>query len=506
MVSDKLIRRLWTMLNTGASLAQAASQVGIDEKTARKYRDLGKLPSELETPHTWKTHPNPFEGVWEQVTTWLHNNNGMEAKRMFRELQKLYPGRFEEGQLRTFQRRVQHWKATEGPPKEVFFTQTHKPGDLAESDFTNMNKLNVTIQGQPFKHMAYHFVLTHSNWESVTVCFSETFEALSEGLQNALWKLGGIPKRHQTDQLTAAVQNEKGGRTALTQRYQEILGHYGIEGQYTQPRRPNENGDVEQRHHRFKKALDQELTFRGSRDFESQEAYEGFVQKVIADLNISRHGKLEEERKALAPLPKCRVRWCQKFRVRVSKTSLIRVLNNAYSVDSRLIKKKVEVRVYPNHLSVWFGQGCVEESIPRLSGKHGHRIEYRHVIDWLVRKPGAFEQYRYREDLFPTTRFRIAYDILKRQSQGDTQKSSRDYLQILLLAAKENETAVDDTLRHLIDENQKIDVEKIQEMVRKKQALPKMKDVEVAETCMETYDALLGEDFLASSSSKEEVA
>ena len=87
----------------------------------------------------------------------------------------------------------------------MFFAQTHEPGRLAESDFTHMSELGVTIAGEAFDHLVYHFVLTYSNWEAGTVCFSESFASLREGLHNALWELGGVPRRHRTDRLTAAV-------------------------------------------------------------------------------------------------------------------------------------------------------------------------------------------------------------------------------------------------------------------------------------------------------------
>ena len=105
-----------------------------------------------------------------------------------------------------------------GSSKEVFFDQIHRPGQLAASDFTHMNDLHVTLAGEPFDHMIYHFVLTYSNWETATVCFSESFESLSQGLQNALWELEGVPQMHRTDRLSAAVNN-LGDRDLFQQRY-----------------------------------------------------------------------------------------------------------------------------------------------------------------------------------------------------------------------------------------------------------------------------------------------
>ena len=210
-------------------------------------------------------------------------------------MQRRFPGRFADGQLRTLQRRVKQWRAEHGPAKEVFFAQVHQPGRLAASDFTHCTDLGVTIDGSPFDHLIYHFVLTYSNWETGTVCFSESFESLSEGLQNALWELGGVPQVHRTDRLTAAVQPGVEGPEAFTQRYQALLGHYGLQGQAIQAGKGNENGDVEQSHHRFKRALDQALMLRGSRDFASRDGYEAFLRQLFAQRNAGRQARLAEE-------------------------------------------------------------------------------------------------------------------------------------------------------------------------------------------------------------------
>jgi hypothetical protein len=206
MVTDQQVRRLFKLVQTEKNFGIAAMKAGIDEKTARKYRRLSKLPSELKTAHNWRTRKDPFEDVWHEIKSMLEINVGLEAKTIFEDLQRRNPGGFADGQLRSLQRRIKVWRASEGPAKEVFFTQLHHPGELSESDFTHMNKLGITIGGRPFDHLIYHFVLTYSNWETGSICYSESFESLSEGLQNALWELGGVPQKHRTDCLTTAVQ------------------------------------------------------------------------------------------------------------------------------------------------------------------------------------------------------------------------------------------------------------------------------------------------------------
>ena len=194
MIKDAQVRRLRQLLGEGHPLYLAAMKVGMDAKTARKYRHAERLPSESFTPRTWRTREDPFQDVWPELRDRLELNPGLQAKTLFEDLQRRFPGRFPDGQLRTLQRKIKAWRATEGPPKEVFFDQVHTPGELAASDFTCMNDLHVTLAGQTFDHLVYHFVLTYSNWETGTVCFSESFESLSQGLQNALWELGGVPR------------------------------------------------------------------------------------------------------------------------------------------------------------------------------------------------------------------------------------------------------------------------------------------------------------------------
>ena len=261
-------------MRKGEPIATAAAKAGMCETTARKYVRLGKLPSETKKPHTWRTRKDPFAAVWEEVEAFLKVNPNLEVKALFGELQRRHPDAFQPGQLRTLQRRVKQWRATEGPAKEVFFAQEYEPGDRAQSDFTCMNGLGVTIRGKPFPHLLYHFVLSYSNWETGTVCRSESFEALSEGLQQALHACGGVPRLHQTDSLSAAVRKlQRGGGEAFTDRYQALMRHCGMEARHTQVRSPHENGKVEQRHYRLKLAIKNQLILRGSHGFESRQAF-----------------------------------------------------------------------------------------------------------------------------------------------------------------------------------------------------------------------------------------
>jgi len=488
MLTDRQVRRLKLIMQREKSITRASDKTGMDVKTARKYIKINRLPSEIKVDHSWRTREDPFKDVWEEVRSMLVLNSSLEAKTLFDYLQRKYPGKFSDGQLRTLQRHVKSWRALEGPPREVFFPQEHKPGILSQSDFTNMNKLCITICGQRFAHLLYHFVLTYSNWETGTICFSESFESLSEGLQNALWELGGVPQTHRTDRLSAGVQKTSGPEE-FTQRYTGLLRHYRLRGNKIQTGKPNENGDVEQRHYRFKKAVEQSLLLRGSSDFASREEYEDFLKKLFIQLNAGRHARFEEELKVLRRLPNNRLDSCKRITVKVGQSSTIRVNHNVYSVNSRLIGEYVHVRLYAEHLQVWYAQQCIEK-IPRLRGESKHCIQYRHIIDWLVRKPGAFENYRYRKDLFPTHRFRMAYDTLKRNIPL---RAHKEYLKILYLAAKENESLVDTAINELIYNEKAIDFTAVESIVKSGQKLTSIKDAAVDDVDIKAYDSLLCE-------------
>ena len=486
MVSDQQVRKLMTFINKEKNLAIAAVKAGMDEKTARKYRKRGKLPSQLKKEHTWRTRKDPFEKIWSEVCQYLEINPGLEAKTLFEFFQRNNSGTFQEGQLRTLQRRMKVWRATEGPPKEVFFPQEHHPGRLCQSDFTHLTKLGISIGRQIFPHLIYHFCLTYSNWETGSICFSESYQALSEGLQDALWKLGGVPEMHRTDRLSAAVHQDLNPEE-FTARYCGLLRHYGMKSTSIQAGKANENGDIEQRHHRFKRALDQALMLRGSRDFDSREEYEKFLGRLFSQLNAGRQKRLQEEMAKLKPLPRYRLDDCQKKVVRVGPASTIRILHNTYSVNSRLIGEMVEVRVYVQHLQVWYGQKHID-TLPRLKGEGEHRINYRHIIDWLVRKPGAFEEYRYREDLYPSTTFRVAYDVLKKDNLNTANKK---YLQILHLAAKQSEVGVERSLELLLNKRRTISADAVREILETGKKIEAIPEIQIPEIDLQVYDRFL---------------
>ena len=467
------------------TLATAAAKAGMDEKTARKYRDLEKLPSQTKRQRTWRTRKDAFEEVWPEVLEILERDAAVEAKTLFEYLTRKHPDRYQEGELRTLQRRIKVWRARCGPAVEVMFAQEHKPGRQGQSDFTYMNSVGVMIAGQPFNHLVYQFTLTYSNWESVMVCFSESFESLSAGLQKSLWEVGAVPEEHRTDSLSAAVKTLK-NEDEFTERYQGLIRHYGMRASHNNPGRGHENGDVEQAHHRFKRAVEQEMILRGSRDFLSRSDYEAFLAEIVNRRNGRRREKLQQELALMRRLPERRTEDWSRWNGKVSAFSTVNVKHNIYSVDSRLIGEQIDVRVYGESLEVWHG-GQAIECIPRLRGSGRHHIQYRHIIDSLVRKPGAFANYRYQSDLFPGVMFRVAYDYLR---EHDPAGADRQYVRILHVAASESEQRVDEALRLLIEQGEAITAERVREWVRSPVEFD-CRNIEVEPVQIAVYDSLL---------------
>jgi hypothetical protein len=446
-------------------LAAAAAKAGMDEKTARKYRRLGKPPSQVKKARNYNTRADGFAGAWPELAGMLERDPSLEAQTLMEYLCRERPGEFRLGQLRTLQRRVKRWRALQGPKREVMFPQVHEPGRQSQSDFTHMTELGVTIAGQLFAHLFYHFMLTYSNWETGTICFSECFESLAEGLQNALWELGGVPAEHRTDSLSAAVNNLR-DKAEFTTRYEGLLAHYQLQGSHTSPGRAHENGDVEQSHYRFKRAVDQALSLRGSRDFSSREEYAEFLRELLSRRNALRRERLAAEVEVLRALPARRLEDHSAERLKVTRNSTLTVRRNIYSVPSQLIGEEVEVRVFAERLAVWYGGVCVAE-MERLRGAGGQVINYRHVIHSLVRKPGAFAHYRYQQSLFPRLIFRVAYDQLCEQYPATAE---RQYVKLLELAAQGSEERVANALRQLVDSGTVISFERVATLCRSEPA------------------------------------
>ena len=455
----------------GKKQQTAAAMAGMSERSARKWQ-CGPLPSETKQERRWRTRPDPFDGVREEEILPLLRGEAagrLRATTIIEWLEEKFPGRFSASQLRTLQRRLQDWRALNGPDQEVYFPQEHPPGREAQLDFTHCNSLGVTIGGRRYRHLLFQLVLSHSGWRYAEVVAGETFLALKQGLQNALWELGGAPEVIRSDNSSALTHEIKRSRgRALNDNYAELLEHYGLEATLINSGESHENGVAEQAHYRLKDALDQTLMLRGSRDFDSAESYTGFVRKVVDRRNRLVQGKLEQERPLLQCLPPAPVPEYVNHQARVRKWSTIQAAGRTYTVPSRLIGKEVQIRLYAERLEVYY-KGHLVERMERVRGEREANVNYRHVIgspgrgrgQALVRKPGAFARYRFREQMFPTMTFRLAYDALKRW-RGE--RADVEYVRILHLAATTMESTVDSALALLLEAGEPFDYATVKEL------------------------------------------
>ena len=476
----------------------AAMRAGMDRKTARKYVREGTLPSERVAPRDWRTHEDAFLEHWPELEAMLKESPALEAKTLFEVLQEKHPGRYEYGQLRTLQRRVKAWRAERGPDKDVVLAQRHRPGEAAQTDFTWTTELAVTVAGQAFVHMLCVFVLPYSNWRWATVCLSESIAALRHGIQRALFQLGRVPEWHQTDNSTAAthripddkkVAGEGSSKRSFNADYLAIMRHFGMKPRTTEVGAKEQNGDVEAANGALKRALEQALLVRGSRDFETSNAWQSFVDDSIRKANRGRERRVVEDMDAMRDLNVAKLPEFVEQGFRVSEWSTVRIKHCAYSVPSRLIGEWVRVRIFEDRIVVQYA-GKDELTCERLRGRNLHRVDYRHIIWSLVRKPGGFARYVYREEMFPSLVFRRAYDAIQTPHTG--LKGDLEYLRILHQAASGSEADVDAALALLLAEGKAITADAIKGLLKTTTTID-VPDLARQTVDLGTYDTLLDE-------------
>ena len=452
LTPDRKVRKLMKDYQVSHNLSKCALNADMDVKTARKYLRADKLPSQTYTEHTWKTRVDPFEEDWSFCESILEVAPEVEAKTLFDTLCSKSPDRYQEGQLRTLQRKIRKWRAHKGPDQEVFFPQIHYPGKRMSTDCTHANELNITINNEPFPHLFCHCVLTFSNWQWATICHSESLLALRQGIQAALFQLGATPREHWTDHSSAATHvppAAEGQDRRFNQGYLDIMSHFGMEPHTIQVNSPNENGDVESLNRVLKSRLKQYLIMRGSRDFKSIEAYKHFLEEALHKANSLRSERLQEELQEMAVLKVSKLAEYEKYICSVRSSSTITIKRRVYSLPSRLIGRKVIVHQYEDRIKV-IHNNVLQLVAPWLGRDSGSIIDYRHIIGSLVRKPGAFRNYRFREELFPSATFRWAWECLSYNLSNRT--AEREYLQLLNRAAKTMESEVESALSALRNE------------------------------------------------------
>lgn len=501
-VSDGQVRKLMEEMSKRDEVGVAAMKADMDRKTARKYVRAGKMPSEMRpSKREWRTRPDPFSQDWAKIVGLLADAPGLDAKTIFDVLVAENAGRYEPGQVRTLQRKVRLWRGRNGPDKDITLAQEHRPGEAAQTDFTRTAELGVSIAGQLFVHLLCVTVLPYSNWQWVTVCLSESLAALRKGVQRAVFQLGRVPKYHQTDNSTAATHRIPEGETAWVEGhkrpfnvgYLALMSHYGMTPRTTAVGEKEQNGDVEAGNGACKRRLEQALLLRGSRDFESVETWQAFVDGVTRKANAGRGSRVGEELAAMRELCVEKLPEFVDDYARVSAWSTIRVKDRPYTVPSRLIGEVLKVRLYEDRLEAYYG-GELQISCERLVGRKARRIDYRHVIGSLIRKPGGFARYVYREEMFPSRVFRRAYDAIQTPHHGT--KGDVEYLRILYLAATTLEADVEAALAVLLEAGLPVTADAVKALActRTTSAVPEM----VAPTVdLDAYDALLGQEVAA---------
>ena len=417
------------------SQVKSAAKAGISERSARRIENGEHQPQQK--PRQYRTRKDQFNGLFEQhLVPLLKDNPALQPITLLDVLADKAPHEFDQSTLRTLQRRVKRWRAEEGPDQEVIFRQRHTPGDMGISDYTWMNKLNITLAGNEFKHKLYHYRLVYSGWTYVQVVLGgESFESLSSGLQNAFWRSGGVPVNHRTDSLSAAFKNHL-EETLLTERYDKLCKHYAVNATRNNKGVAHENGAIESAHGHLKRKIDQQLILRGSRDFAHLADYEAFLNPIVAKINRQCKTRFEEEKPSLQKLPSRRTHDFSELHVKVSSSSTITVKRVLYTVPSRLIGTSLLVHIYDDHLSLYYGHELTL-TLPRLYAQGSTRercVNYQHVIHSLAKKPNAFRHSLLRDDLIPHGDFTLIWQQLTQSSLSDT--DCRYMVDLLVLADK----------------------------------------------------------------------
>ena len=428
--------RLYMLFRQKNGLQLAAAKAGFSTATAYRIAADPRPPSSKKN-RRGRRRPDPLAGIFdEEIVPMLKRTPGLRAVALYEELMRRHP-ELGSGIRRTLERRVREWRAIHGPEQEIVFRQTHPPGQLGLSDFTDASGLAVTVVGESLDHRLYHFRLAYSGFSHAHVVLGgESFTALAEGLQHALWTLGGAPREHRSDSLSAAYRNlDRDQREDATARYTGLCAHYGMAPTRNNPGESHENGSVEGPHGHLKRALEDALLLRGSRDFDTLGDYRAFVDEVVGRRNARLRVRIDAERAVLRPLPPRRTEDFDTIRVHVTSSGGFMLRRVFYSVPSRLVGHQLTVRLYDDRLELFLGTTALM-ALPRgrarPDGRTGHVIDYRHVIHSLRRKPMALRNLVYRDQVFPREAYRRAFEALL-EAKGE-RTACRDTVALLALA------------------------------------------------------------------------
>ena len=444
--------------------AIAATKAGISERSARRIENDPRLPSQKKRERHWRTRADPLELVWPRVEELL-KIEGIISVTIFETVQDEFGEEaVPDSVRRTLERRISRWRALNGGEKEIFFPQRHEIGRQGLSDFTVCDELRVTIAGERFDHRLFHFCLARSGWEHAAVVLGgESFSALSEHLQDALWKLGGVPAEHRSDSLSAAYKNlDADAQRDFTRSYEDLCRHYGMCATRNNRGVAHENGSIESPNGHLKRRLDQALRRRGTRDFASIEDYRRFVEEEVAKQNRRRAALVDEERRVLKALPPRRTTDFTLISADVTRNGTVSLDRVTYSVPSRLVGRRLHAHLYDDRIELFCGPDKVMTTT-RVRVKHpdrGHSVDFRHFIGNLRRKPGALRYLVYRDALFPTHAYLRAWQAL--DAAIDARQACRDMVALLVIAANGNcIDALGQRIEAALDANKLPDIAKL---------------------------------------------
>jgi len=394
----------------------AAAQAAISLKTAYRIERDPRLPSQKTAPRG-RRRPDPLLAIFDaEIVPMLQAAPGLRPVAIFEEMQRRHP-QLPEGVRRTMERRIRQWRALNGQDREVIFRQVQEPGRMGLSDFTEMGDLDVRVGGEALDHRLYHFRLACSGFEHVHVILGgESYVALAEGLQNALWALGGAPREHRSDSLSAAFRNlDRDAREDLTRRYDALCTHYRMEPTRNSRGVAHENGAIESPHGHLKHAIRDALLMRGTAEFENLGVYRSFLDEIIGRKNARNRQRIDAERAVLQALPDNRTADYEQALVYVSSSGGFVLRKVFYTVPSRLIRHRPRAHLFDDRVELFVGGTHVltlNRGRPGRNGKHGHVVDYRHVIHALRRKPMALLNLVYRDQLWPREAYRHMFDHL----------------------------------------------------------------------------------------------
>jgi hypothetical protein len=473
--------------------AAAAAKASISIATAYRIEKDPRLPSQRKAPRE-RRRPDPLGDIFKaEVVPMLQASPGLRSVAIFEEMIRRHP-ELGGGIRRTLERRIRSWRAIHGAEREIIFRQVHEPGRMGLSDFTDMGDAGIAIAGAALDHRLYHFRLAYSGFEHAHVVLGgESFVALAEGLQNALWSLGGVPREHRTDSLSAAFRNlDTQACTDLTRRYDEFCHHYGMTPSRNNTGIAHENGAIEGPHGHLKRAIQDALLMRGSADFADLAAYRGFIDEIVSRRNVRNAKRIDLERAELQPLPGQRTSDYEEVSVRVTSSGGFTLRKVFYTVPSRLIGHRLRVRLFDDRLDLFIGGTplmTLTRGRPHASGKHDQVVDYRHVIHSLRRKPMALLSLVYRDQLFPRDAYRRTFDaLLMRLPERQACRVMTDLLALAHERGCESELA--DKLSTALETGQLPDMAALRaHFAPDPAALP---NVEVHLVPLNVYEALIG--------------